>query len=461
MPESIGLEAVMDMGAFNRAQSQYMGALDKMDAGTSGVAKAISGAMKGVAVGIGLAGAALVGVGSLAFKSGMAMDEAFDTLIIKTGASGKALEGMKADVNAVFTSIPTDVGKAAETIAVFARNLDYTGKGAQELSKQVLEASRLLKANAETTAEGLADVVKSWGMTNEQAAGTMDLVFKAAQSSGVGLDQLMRQLKLSGVQFRQMGFSVEESVAMIAKWEKAGLNSQQMLMTLRSGMGGLQRGSKTVTEALGGMSTQGMSTGEMLQALVKRIQNATTDTEAMSIGVKVFGARGQTMVEAIRAGNMAFEDMQAVLGDSTGAIMAASEATMDFPEKWMMVKNKMTAALAPIGMSMMDVVGTALDVFGPGMQKAAEWLGEIAGQISTTIGELIPQLQSLMTGGDIGAGLTSILQTLGFSETFAEDVGAWTETAIESVQGAITTIRESLAAFSRAMKAWASHGCLR
>ena len=120
MPESIGLEAVMDMGAFNRAQSQYMGALDKMDAGTSGVAKAISGAMKGVAVGIGLAGAALVGVGSLAFKSGMAMDEAFDALIIKTGASGKALEGMKADVNAVFTSIPTDVGKAAETIAVFA-----------------------------------------------------------------------------------------------------------------------------------------------------------------------------------------------------------------------------------------------------------------------------------------------------------------------------------------------------
>lgn len=512
MPESIGLEAVMDMGAFNRAQSQYMGALDKMDAGTSGVAKAISGAMKGIAVGIGLAGAALVGVGSLAFKSGMAMDEAFDALIIKTGASGKALEGMKADVNAVFTSIPTDVGKAADVVAEFARTLDYTGKGAQELSKSVLEASRLMGGDAANNAAALADVTKSWGIANDQAAGTMDKLFKAAQASGVPLDRLMQQLKLSGPQLRGMGFSLDESVAMLAKWEKAGLNSQQMLVTLRTGMadmakdtgGGavdvgkltdktaalnekladqqhrleklqsakkvdayavekqqkaIEKTKSAITDYNGQISAAGAANAaaagktenmrDKFMEAMTQIKGAKDETSALRIGMEIFGSRGAVMVEAIRNGNMAFEDMQAVLGDSTGAIMAASEATMDFPEKWTMVKNKMTAALAPIGMSMMDVVGTALDVFGPGMQKAAEWLGGVAGQISLAFRDILGAVEDYRNGNfGIWELAGSIAAFLGFPEDIELSIADWVTTTIEDIQGAITTIRESLAAFA-------------
>ena len=68
MSETIGLEAVMDMGAFNRSQSQYMAAINKMDAGTNSVAKAINGAMKTVAIGVGVAASALVGIGAAASR---------------------------------------------------------------------------------------------------------------------------------------------------------------------------------------------------------------------------------------------------------------------------------------------------------------------------------------------------------------------------------------------------------
>src|SRR3970040_336527 len=77
---------------FAAAESESGGAVGRI----GGVVKAGLGWAAGAVVaGIGLAVTAIVGLGTAAFAAGQELDAAFDSIVIKTGETGKELDGMK------------------------------------------------------------------------------------------------------------------------------------------------------------------------------------------------------------------------------------------------------------------------------------------------------------------------------------------------------------------------------
>jgi hypothetical protein len=66
------------------------------------------------------------------------------------------------------------------------------------------------------------------------------------------------------------------------------------------------------------------------------------------------------MVAAIREGRFALGDLVTELMNADGAIMAVSEQTMDWGERWTLFQNRMTNALGPAGLGLMDAAVVAL-----------------------------------------------------------------------------------------------------
>jgi len=352
-----------------------------VDEASSGLQK-ITGSMKGLAM---VGGAAVVAgmaaVGKAAWDAGMIYDDAMDTIITKTGASGDALAGLEKDFKAVFSTIPTEAGPASDVIAALNSKLGITGPVLQDTTKSLLEMSRILGGDATSNAAQFSEIMGKWSIPVEQGSLALDKLFVASQKTGVGVDTLMQQVLRFGAPLQQFGFSFDEATAIVAEFERTGVNTEQA-------MGGL-------TKALGAFAKAGKDPEQALNDLVKQIRSAGSESEATKLAVENFGAKaGPELAAAIREGRLSVDDLTAAMGGAEGAIMRTADATADFPEKFQVLKNKVTTLLMPLGSIMVSGLTAAVDAIGPAVDGAIAWIQKVGGE-GTTLGTMWTALQTL------------------------------------------------------------------
>ena len=190
-----------------------------------------AGAVLATGLGAGLA----VGIG--AFKLGESFDEAFDTIRVGTGATGDALADLEDDFKEVFSSVPTTMDLASTAVADLNTRTGQTGEGLVDLAKQMLEMSRItgsdLAGNNETTTRLFGD----WGVATDEQAGKLDKLFRASQASGVGISDLASSAVQFGAPLRNLGFTMDESIALFAKWNKEGVNTEAIFGGMKIAVG--------------------------------------------------------------------------------------------------------------------------------------------------------------------------------------------------------------------------------
>jgi TP901 family phage tail tape measure protein len=349
-------------------------ARSKVEGALSGAAGKIAGTVgKVAAVGLGAATAAVAGLGAASFKAGMTYDEAMDRIRTSTGASDEVLSRLGQDFDRVFTSIPTQAGPAADVIGELHKRLDITGDSLVDLSKPMLEMTRLLGGDAVTNTQLFTRVMGDWGISNEDAAGALDRIFVASQKTGVGVETLMQRVVQFGSPMRLMGFTIEDSISLFSKWEKEGVNAELVMGSLRIAAGKFARDGKPLRESL-------LSTFDS-------IQKNTDASAALALGMEVFGARaGPDMVAAIREGRFNIEELTAAMDGADGKIMETAGATADWGERWQVTMNKLTTAMAPLGLQLMDLVGVVVEHAGPAFDALGGVLSTVAGAVSSFAG---------------------------------------------------------------------------
>src|SRR3990167_4158961 len=359
----------------------------------------------GTAVWVGIAGALTAAVGGVlalagaALAAGDAFDSSFDTLEVRTGATGPVLESLKESFREVFTSVPTDAGKASAVIALLNQKLDVTDETLVGLSKNLLEASRLMGEDAASNTAALTGLVQNWGVENSEASGTLEKLFVASQQSGVGLGALTTTVTTLGPTLRVLGFNLDESIALIATLEKNGVNAELDFVGMRSAAAKLADSGKPVKEGLLEIFTATQSTAD--------------ETEAFALASDAFGARaGPELVSAIRDGKFAFDDMLLAMEGAEGAILDTASSTADFSERFTIMKNTARAALEPLGLNLLDVVNILFDRFAPAANAAFAALGAFLGSESFML-----MVDSLVNG------LTSIWNAVQLLVTGVPDRG--------------------------------------
>ncbi len=320
----------------------------------------------------GVAAGAVVGLGAAMLKIGSDFDAAYDTIQTSTGATGKALEGLKEDFKAAVADIPADFGTVSGVIGSLNTALGLTGPPLQSLTKQVAEASRVLKEDGAANADLFGKAINQWQAPVESAGTRLDELFKITQDYGLGLNELIGQLNAYGPVLQNANFSMREAADLFGRMNKGGIEVSRVMPGLNA--------------AFRRWADQGKEAREEFDRVIKTLQTTEDDMLALKLATEAFGAEGaQRLLTGIRNGALpALDDLGKELDNVQGLVEETGKKNRTLGERWQVIWNDIQVAVEPVAGELVRMAEALLDDIAPAISEVSKRLGGLIDIFTTT-----------------------------------------------------------------------------
>ncbi|GIP25472.1 hypothetical protein J23TS9_06020 [Paenibacillus sp. J23TS9] len=290
---------------------------------------------------------------------------AFRIIKTGTGAAGKDLDGLMSSYHNLGSVVPDNLKDVATALSDFNTRTGATGKVLEDLSGKALSLTAIASADLGGAIEKSTRMFGDWSIPLEKGGETLDKLYIASQSTGIGVEELAEKMTTFGGPLRQMGFDFETSMALMGKWEKEGVNAELVLGSLRI--------------ALGKMAKVGVKdTNKALNIVIDKIKKAKTTGEATALAMQAFGSKaGPDMAAAVREGRFELGKLAEDLRNAKGAIDKDFADTETLDDKIQTIKNKFLVAAEPLGKAAADAIGGVLASAGTELTAAGNKLNAL------------------------------------------------------------------------------------
>lgn len=319
--------------------------------------------------GLGKATLPLVGVGVAAIASAKSVQDAQNTILRATGASGKAADGLLASFKNVAKGSAAPLATVASTLAEVSQRTGLVGKPLEGLTSQILTFNRITK-DAPIGVKDLTQTLAGFRVPADQSGKALDTLFTISQKTGVPLAELNSTLGSSGAILRQFRLPLDQSASLLAKLDKAGVPAS-------AAMGGLKKAFTTFAKEGKDPKTALIGVLGQIDALVKSGDKAG----AQQLGAKIFGARGVGLVDAAIQGKLAIGDLTKTVPNLGKGIKATASETSTMAGKLGVLKNNAQLALANLGGPLLDAANSGLKVLVPVIQNLATGFSALPGPV--------------------------------------------------------------------------------
>lgn len=310
--------------------------------------------------------------GTAAYAAWMSVDEAYDNIAVGTGATGDALSKLQESFDNVFAKAPFDAMDISNSLADLNTRFGFTGKVLEDASEKFLRFASVNKTDVSNAVALVSRAMGDAGIPAEEYTSVLDALTTASQASGISIDALTGNITKYGAPMRALGYTTEESIAIFASWEKAGVNTEIAF----SGM----------KKAISNFSAEGKDAKVEFKKTLEEIAKCPDIASATTKAIEVFGTKaGPDLADAIKGGRFEFEEMLKLVESSSGQLDASFEATMDPADKAKVALNNLTLAGAALGDVIQSALGPVFESLADILKDFTEWFKNLNPEIRQTI----------------------------------------------------------------------------
>ena len=315
-------------------------------------------------------------------------DEGADAVIKATGATGKEAEQLTKSYANVSKSIVGDFGDIGETLGEVSTRFGFTDKQLEDTTKQFLKFADITGTDAKKAVELVSRAMNNAGISSENYSEILDELAAASQASGISVDKLAENLTKNGATMRQLGFNTDETIAMLAQFEAAGVNTDTALAGLKT--------------AVKNWAKEGKDANEEFHNVVAAIRTAPDEISGTQAAFDAFGNKaGAELAEAIRTGKFAYDEFLADLSESQGTVNATYEQTQSGADKAKLAIQNMKTTAAELASNFMQKYGPQIEA---AIEKITKTLEKWAPKVEQGIQWIIDHLPEI-EAGVIGIGV--------------------------------------------------------
>lgn len=384
--------------------------------------------------------AAVSGLGTAAVAAAMDIDNGYDIIITKTGATGEALEELTDAMDNVFADLPTDAETAGIAIGEVNTRFGLTGKECEKLSKQFIRFAEINGTDLNSSIDSVDAIMTKFGVDTSQTEKVLGLMTKAGQDTGLSMEDLYRALETNGATLKEMGLDLTSSVNLLAQFESSGVDASTALAGLKKAQQNATAEGKTLDEALG--------------ETITKIKDAGSETEALQIATELFGKKGAAeMTQAIREGRFSLEDLTGSLDNYASTVEDTFNATLDPWDQSKIVMNNVKVAGKELAETMIGAVQPMITKMVDKVKEFTQWfknLSEEQKQQIIKIAAIVAAIGPLLvTGGkavSLVGKLTSTFASLGAKLTAASANAAAAGTSLGAIAAPVAAVVAIVAA---------------
>ena len=337
--------------------------------------------------------APIVAAGAAGLAAFSEVDEALDTIITKTGATGDVADRLSTSFENVGSNTHLELQTVGEAIGEVNTQFGFMDKKLEDSTDYLLKYADINNTDVSQAAIYARQSIEAYELSYDDLNDVLDVTTKTSQNTGQSVDDLMKKAIDGAPQIKQLGLSFDEGVTLIGKFEQAGVDSSTMLSKMSKA---------SVVYAKDNLSLQ-----DGLKGTIDSILNAKDETEALRIANEVFGKGSDKMVDAIQRGTFTLDDLAKVAKESGGTVADTFAETEDPIDAANRAMNNAKFALADVGesvqISLLPFFEMAIDALKSFKgwwdsldQGTKNWIITLAG-IAAVIGPALVVIGTLMS----------------------------------------------------------------
>lgn len=370
------------------AEEKTEKATDKMSDGFT-TAKGVLADL--VASGIKMAISALKDLAKYAMEAYKEFDEGADAVIKATGATGEAAKELEESYNRVAHNVIGDMGDIGSALGEVNTRFGFTGDELESATEQFMKFADITGVDATSAVKLVSRAIENSGMEAKEYTRLLDVLAKAGQSTGVSVDSLAESVTKNGATLRQLGYTTEESIAMLAKFEKEGVNADTVLAGMK--------------KAVANWGKEGKNAKEEYAKALDEIARTEDVAAASEKAIEIFGTKaGPELVEDIQAGKLEYKDFLKVLQNSEGTVTDTYEATQDGFDKITLAiqgaKSDIGKFMSDIATEYQDDIVAFINKVKDGIKNVIQWVirnGDLIIETLKSIGKVIAVVFAVKT----------------------------------------------------------------
>lgn len=280
--------------------------------------------------------APIVAAGAAGLAAFSEVDEALDTIITKTGATGEQADRLSESFENVGANTHLELQTVGEAIGEVNTQFGFMDKKLEDSTNYLLQYAEINETDVSQSAISARQAIEAYGLSYDDLNSVLDVTTKTAQNTGQSVDDLMQKAIDGAPQIKQLGLSFGEGITLMGQFEQAGVDSGAALSSLSKATVAYSKDGKSLSQGLG--------------ELQDKIKNAGSETEAINAAAEIFGTKGgPRMADAIRRGALNLEDLAQTASESNGTVGETFEATLDPIDQADQAMNNAKLAMAKVG----------------------------------------------------------------------------------------------------------------
>ena len=348
--------------------------------------------------------AGIAGMGTAGVAAAMELDDGYDTIITKTGATGEALEELNAVADELFTEMSIEMADAGTAVGEINTRFGATGETLKGLSKQFIEFANINGTDLNNSIGKVDKIMEQYNIDAAETGNVLGLITKKGQETGISVDTLMDSLQKNGATFKEMGLNMVQSTNLLAQFEANGVNAD-------TAVAGLRKSIKAYTD-------EGKSVDEALALTIDSIKNASSETEALSIAQEVFGTKGAAeMATAIREGRIDLESLSSSMEEYGSVVEDTFNATQDPWDEAKVATNNLKLAAADLGTTLLGSLQPTITKIVNKIKEFTQWFKNLNQSQKETIIKVAAVVAAigpaLIIFGKVATTISTIISVVG------------------------------------------------
>lgn len=293
------------------------------------------------------------------------MDAGMDSVIAKTGATGKALEANKEVFNELYRTTAFGAEQIGDAVGYMQAFTDATGNQLSHLSEYALQFGEITGTEVYESVQMASRMMEQFGVTTNQLPRIFDAMAAASQNSGQEVGELFDVVQENVPQLKELGMGFEEAFAFAGNISKAGYQMDRIFDSIKD--------SQSV------LAESGLSLGEGLRQVQSELEGASSDAERLGIAVQYFGEENAAyMLDALDKGVVSLEDFAMSADSSAGTVMNSYDAMKGPMEELQATWNNLKGTAGDFAGALVEGAAPALEIVNEKLEQFSGWLSGLS-----------------------------------------------------------------------------------